>query len=118
MAMFGNPFRLIASITACALGAVTMNAAEIRTDPFYGKAEGAVLEGIIEAGDFDKLRSFILDGGGANEIYLASPGGDLAEAIKIGRLVRALKLATVVPASSDFREKLGARHGLKNPKAN
>ena len=66
MAMFDGFFRLIAAIAACALGSVTVDAAEIRADPF----RGAVLEGKIEAGDFERLRSFILDG--VSEIGRAS----------------------------------------------
>jgi hypothetical protein len=83
---------------ACVLWSGTVSAAEIRTDPaFYGGAAGAVLEGAIRAGDFERFKNFILEGGNAFQIYLASPGGDLAEAMKIGLLVRLLKLSTVVP---------------------
>jgi hypothetical protein len=35
------------------------------------------LEGTIEAGDFEKFKSFILNSGNAVEVYLASPAGDL-----------------------------------------
>src|SRR5262245_20886682 len=61
-----------------------------------------VLEGPIEVGDYDRLRDFLLAkreysaheplcaeiylDGCPEEIYLASPGGDVAEAMKIGRL--------------------------------
>ena len=41
------------------------------------------MEGMIEAGDFEKFRDFILNTGNAVEVYLASPGGDLSEAMKI-----------------------------------
>ena len=99
---------------------VIADAAEIRVDPSRRAALGVVLEGKIEPGDFDKLRTFIFDGKGALEIYLASPGGDLAEAMKIGRLVRGLKLGTVAPDNlgGELREKLAARHDLKDSKAN
>jgi hypothetical protein len=77
-----------------------------------------VLEGQIEPGDYDKLRDFLvvkrqygmfpspwcfpeyLDGC-PEEIYLASPGGDVAEAMKIGRLVRALGWTTIAPTRFD-----------------
>jgi hypothetical protein len=41
-----------------------------------------VLEGNIEAGDFDKLRNYVKENQ-TKSIYLASPGGNVAEAIKI-----------------------------------
>jgi hypothetical protein len=75
--------------------------------------ETVVLEGQIEPGDYEKLRDFLVVGrdygfngpscsaiyldGCPKEIYLASPVGDLAAAIKIGRLIRALGWATNVP---------------------
>jgi hypothetical protein len=71
-----------------------------------------VLEGKIEPGDYDKIRDSLviardydpvpecpatyLDGC-PDEIYLASPGGDVAEAMKIGRLVRTLGWSAIVP---------------------
>jgi hypothetical protein len=74
-----------------------------------------VLEGPIEVGDYDKLRDFLvakrdygvrswdpfcddpyLDGC-PEAIYLASPGGDVAEAMKIGRLMRALGWEALAP---------------------
>ena len=83
-------------------------------------AGGAVLEGKIEAGDFDKFKSFLLNGNNPVEIYLASPGGVLAEAMKIGLLIRTLKLSTVVPSkvlTNQSRELAAAQHDLKDPKA-
>ena len=60
-----------------------------------------VLEGKIEAGDSDKVRSFLgnksnfekISGG----VFVASPGGNVMEAIKIGHLIRALRLSTEAP---------------------
>jgi hypothetical protein len=107
-------------IAATAIGSLPVAAADIRTDPNFD----AVLEGKIETGDFEKLHSFLFNGNFPQEIYLASPGGDLAEAIKIGRLVRSLKLKTVVPgkvprdfkAAADFLQEQ-AHHLLKQPTA-
>jgi hypothetical protein len=126
----GHGFRLVAAIAACALSIAPLHAADIRGD----MENGVVLEGKIEAGDYDKLRSiygeniknqFYIGMPVANEIYLASPGGDLAEAMKIGRLVRALKLHTVVPSEFDYprdgsyvKYSDADRHRLRNPKAN
>ncbi len=61
-----------------------------------------ILEGKIERGDYDKLLRLIdadcLNYSCTAGIYLASPGGDLIEAMKIGRLVRKLRLETHVPS--------------------
>ncbi|MHC2250001.1 COG3904 family protein [Bradyrhizobium elkanii] len=119
--------QLIAAIAACAVSIAPLRAADIRGD----MENGVVLEGKIEAGDYDKLRSaygekrtnqFYIGMPLANEIYLASPGGDLAEAMKIGRFVRALKLHTVVPGGpypvGHYEKYSDAdRHQLINPKA-
>jgi hypothetical protein len=53
-------------------------------------------------------------------LSIASPVGDLAEAMKIGRLVRALKLITNVPTRMGLHSNLGIlnEHKLKNPQAN
>ena len=89
-----------------------------------------VLEGKIEAGDYEKLKSLYAERGHhefdlglsyANELSLASPGGDLAEAMKIGRLVRALKLHTIVPSQRPGPHLIvgtANAHKLTNPKAN
>jgi hypothetical protein len=110
-----------AVLVACLLRSATAGAAEIRADPSGASVKGAVLEGEIEAGDFEKFENFILDGEKTTQIYLASPGGDLNEAMKIGLLVRALKLWTVVPSKALTNQKydlVAARHNLKDPKAN
>ncbi len=127
---------LIGAIAACAVSAVPLRAADIRNmngTVTNGRATagsfGLVLEGKIEAGDYDKLRSvygeirtnqFYIGAPGSNWFYLASPGGDLAEAMKIGRLVRALKLQTIIPSRSGphMQDEMVAQHKLKNPKAN
>jgi hypothetical protein len=114
-------FCLIVTIIAYLLASVSVESAEIRVDPSGGQGVGAVFEGRIEPGDFDKLKNFILNGPGAVEIYLASPGGDLAEAIRVGLLVRILNLSTVVPSKAlthEGRELSAANHNLKDPKTN
>jgi hypothetical protein len=121
MAMFHNLFRLMAVFVVGGVCSAAVGAAEIRVDPSRGAVAGAVLEGKIEVGDFDKFVSFILSGHRPVEIYLASPGGVLAEAMKIGRLVRKLNLSTVVPSkalTNQNRDLVAAQHGLKDPKAN
>jgi hypothetical protein len=127
MAMSSSTFRLLTTIVAFSLSAIAADAAEIRAGQSHATGLLAVLEGKIEPGDFDRLRSFVFENGwgraedGVSEIYLASPGGDLAEAMKIGRLIRALKLETAVPEDIDdaaFREKDAAHYKLKDSKSN
>jgi len=100
-----------------------------------------VLEGRIEPGDYDKLRDSLLVernynvslpacveaylDGCPDEIYLASPGGDVAEAMKIGRLVRALGWAAIAPAKwgnskdgVDLKQAEITRRNLEDPKTN
>ena len=68
-----------------------------------------LLEGKIVRGDYGRLRGLLSDKSAFDKIsggvFLASPGGDVAEAIKIGRLLRALQLSTEAPS--------GERHGWK-----
>ena len=68
-----------------------------------------ILEGTIVPGDYENLRKLIdedcpgkyYNSAGYidchSSIYLASPGGDVAEAMKIGRLVRVLRWQTEIP---------------------
>jgi hypothetical protein len=113
MAILNSVFRIMATVGACLVASVAI-AAEIRNDP----SGGTVLEGTIQPGDFEKLRRFIVDGDGAFEFYLASPGGDLVEAMKIGSLLRALKVSTIVPdrldADAVLQRKMALRHGIKD----
>jgi len=116
--------RLIAAYAICAASAMPLHAAEIKV----GSDFNVVIEGNIETGDYEKLRKFIEHEDYIDSIYLASPGGDVAEAIKIGRLVRELNLETVIPGqvASEFRSKVSAdllnkiasRKNIKNREAN
>jgi hypothetical protein len=111
---YGLPVVIAAYLASVALS----DAADIKNEDGSGLGK-VVLEGTIVSGDYDKLLSFV-DANEARSIYLASPGGSVTEAIKIGRLVRALKLETIVPVQvgGDLREKLTEWHKLTNPKAN
>jgi hypothetical protein len=64
------------------VSAAPLHAADISRG--FGSSE-VLLEGTIEAGDCRKLGSFVYEKE-AGSIYLASPGGNLAEAMEIGRL--------------------------------
>jgi hypothetical protein len=106
--------RLAVTIAACLSSIVPGVAADFKDGFAFGEI---VLEGTITPGDYDKLLNFV-EANPARSIYLASPGGSVAESIKIGRLVRALKLKTIVPDQNYFREKVAERHNLTNPKEN
>jgi len=62
-----------------------------------------VLEGKIEPGDYISLRNFLRSESNFEKItggvFLASPGGYVGEALKIGNLIRLLRLSTNAPAS-------------------
>ena len=56
------------------------------------------LEGVIERGDYDKLKKYISSYGYMfNDLYIASKGGDIVEAMKIGYLIRELQYRTSAP---------------------
>jgi hypothetical protein len=114
-----NLFRMTVLVAASIATAETVAGAEIRSS--FG---GAVLEGKIEAGDSDKLKNFIRHGDffPPLRLFLYSPGGNMAEAMKLGRLVRSLKVETVVPVelSIENRKRLAApdKRNLKDPEPN
>jgi len=60
-----------------------------------------LIEGDITVGDFEKLQKITNDHPvRPGTVELASPGGDVAEAIKMGLLVRKLRLSTSAPLTS------------------
>ncbi len=82
-----------------------------------------LLEGQIQAGDYDMVRRFL----GHKEyfdkisegVFLASPGGNVLEAIKIGYLLRSLELRTLLPTGNPGGRATYSVIGpqdLKNPK--
>ena len=97
----------MAAIAVCVASVAPVHAAEIKVGVF----DEVVLEGNIEAGDFDKLRNCVKENQ-TKSIYLASPGGNVAEAIKIGRLVRASEILRRSPAVASVARRLsGGRRG-------
>jgi hypothetical protein len=105
--------KVLCFVALTSIGSLPVKAAEIRA---MGDTYEAVFEGKIEIGDFEKLRSFVF-GHITQQIYLASPGGDLAEAMKIGRLVRSLNMETIVPGA--YPSQLNRMHSfLHDLKAN
>src|SRR5688572_2620111 len=90
---------------ASAAEIVSVTGGGVRTDDGHGyklhmKSVALALRGEIKEGDYDilfnslKLRHDM--GLPVAIIYLNSPGGDFREAMKIGRLIRKLKLTTAV----------------------
>ena len=72
----------------------TMNDPEKQNITF----DGFGIEGEIIAGDFEKFDKLVEKHGYAtNTVALASPGGDVVEAMKIGRLIRELRFSTWAP---------------------
>jgi len=61
-----------------------------------------ILEGKLERGDFEKVRDFLGNQSNFEKItggvFLASPGGNIGEAIKLGYFIRALRLDTDAPS--------------------
>jgi hypothetical protein len=112
-----------ALIAACATTVPSANAADITYDDRFYSVQ---LEGQIVSGDYEKLRS-VAEDLGLNirdnphqafpvVLHLFSPGGDLAEAIKIGRLVRALRWWTSTPEKSSYPSY--RKQKLKEPETN
>ena len=58
---------------------------------------GIMIEGEITKGDYAKFANAFIDNRDTSAVYLYSPGGDFNEALKIGRLIHALKLTTWAP---------------------
>ena len=61
-----------------------------------------ILEGKIEAGDYVSVRNFLRNESNfekiTNGVFIASPGGNVREALKIGYLIRALQFSTEAPS--------------------
>lgn len=113
-------------MTACSIGSLPATAAEITFRESFNSVD---FEGRIVSGDYEKLRSIAFDIDGLFRIrpdqnfqivlHLFSPGGDLAEAIKIGRLVRALRWMTNPPEKlSELEQKKHFAMRLKDPETN
>ena len=97
--------------------AIQLLAADLRlfvsdTDSF----RAVVIEGEITPGDFDEFIRILKDNQGkVREVAVFSPGGDFYEAMKIGRVMRALQLASTVPVRSPFGQPLCEENGPLKP---
>jgi hypothetical protein len=66
---------------------------------------GVTVEGDIEPGDALKLSNSVLTlGGNARTVFLESKGGDVEEAMKMGTLIRRLRLRTEAPTKFEGHE--------------
>jgi hypothetical protein len=62
---------------------------------------GITVEGALAPGDYQKLVALALSSRGAHTVWLASPGGNLSEALRMGRFIRSLGFTVTAPSSSD-----------------
>jgi hypothetical protein len=101
-------------------GAASAGAADIWISD--NPKQNLILEGTITSGDYDKLRKLIDENCPGkwtvqcpHLILLASPGGSLLEAMKIGRLIRKLRLDTIVlpKLRPDHRQGLACRNQVE-----
>jgi len=79
--------------------AAAVTAADIRQaqSPDGGPLPGVTIEGLIAPGDFAKLAPLVLEAEGKSVVWLASPGGNLSEALRMGALIRQLALEVRAP---------------------
>lgn len=98
--------------------ATAASAAAVRLHP---NGVLVVLEGRIELGDYDKVMKLSQDAAPTG-IYLASPGGNLGEAMRIGALVRRLAWETKTADGSNvparIRAGVAASYGVLDPARN
>jgi hypothetical protein len=71
-------------------------------DPSWGACEIAYIEGRIDPGDFELVRRLMAESRGKlTQFRLNSPGGNVVEAIKIGRLFREQLVSAWAPTSDN-----------------
>jgi hypothetical protein len=91
--------RSAAALTLILALAAPASAADVRLAQSTSGAPlgGVTIEGRIAPGDFVTFAALVLSTPGANVVWLASPGGNLSEALRIGRLIRQLALEVRAP---------------------
>jgi hypothetical protein len=90
------------SLLACIVGFGIVRAAEIslaESGEGQHPMNGILIEGPIVKGDFKRFEYLALSSP-KGIVWLASPGGDLAEAMKIGQFVRRMKLPVWAPENN------------------
>jgi hypothetical protein len=88
-------FHFFSAILFLVVGNGTAVAAQIRELEGY-LVPTIEISGEIEHGDLQSFAKLALEAKGLRNIVLSSPGGDVIEAIRIGELVRSLRLLTLV----------------------
>lgn len=92
-----RPFILFICMILC-WASVPSHAAEIACAGFRGRCYLGLLSGQISKGDYDKIVTFLrANYSSLATLALVSPGGDVDEALKIGRLFRKYLLSTEAP---------------------
>ncbi|HTD28182.1 MAG TPA: hypothetical protein VK660_02210 [Xanthomonadaceae bacterium] len=95
-------FASVIAIATLAILPTIASSAEFR-QVTSGTDRQLVIEGDIESGDFQKFLDAIKEKQGQiSTVWVFSPGGDFEEAMKIGRAMRALELASMVPTRNPF----------------
>lgn len=104
MAMFKDSLTLVRlwmpiAYLAClfVIGLSPSSAADLKVRTFDGRIIDSVLEGEIRLGDYDRFVDQLLHGGLGETLWLNSSGGDAFEAMKIGQLIRDLRMETHAP---------------------
>jgi hypothetical protein len=117
--------RLVAGLAACGLAVLLSMEQSCALEEIRVYRGALILEGQIGPGDYDKFRAFVSVKSNFDKInsgvFLASPGGSITQAIKIGRLIRALQLNTDAPSgpptgTPKFGESPINPSNLKDPK--
>jgi hypothetical protein len=119
---------VIIAITAFIVSNAATNTAARAADIRISKSPicNIIIEGDIVPGDYEKLENLINEhwpsywSSGPSEICLASPGGNVSESMKIGRLIRKLRLDTKVPEDTvgDLKRTIISALEFQDPKAN
>lgn len=110
--------RRAAALLTCASLQAGAGAATVSLHP---NGQLVLLEGRIDAGDLEKVEKLAREAS-PTAIYLASPGGNLVEAMRIGALVRRLAWETKsaegrnVPIT--MRDGVAAAYGVRDPQQN
>ncbi len=102
-------FRFAVLMLLCHLALTSfVAAADVRL--FVSDADAfraVVIEGQIEPGDFNAFLRIVRENQGkVSKVVIFSPGGDVAEALRIGRAMRSLELASQVPMRSALGQPL------------
>ncbi|MFW5452785.1 hypothetical protein [Thioalkalivibrio sulfidiphilus] len=66
---------------------------------YFSSHDVVVIDGEIVEGDYQRFLAALLSSGYGASIFISSPGGDLHEAMRIGRLIRKIGYVTDIPTA-------------------